>query len=129
MLRAPTFARSPRSRCEKGTRPGQQCASKTSNAPAGGGGTATEGGVNLGTPSQDMIPQAGYASPAHGPQLVVSADNTETNKRFDALDTRINGLCQQIDQLQITFEKILNSILKNKTKQITIKFDDGNNTK
>lgn len=51
------------------------------------------------------------------PAAVVSADTSKLESRLDNIEA-------QLSKLQITFDKILNGILKNKTKQITIKFDD-----
>jgi hypothetical protein len=41
---------------------------------------------------------------------------------------RLDKIEVQLSKLHITFDKILNGILKNKTKQITIKFDDNKNS-
>ena len=80
-------------------------------------------------PSQPEVPmlqmqpmpdvQPTYAGPA---QIPANVDMTGVTSRLDRME-------QQISQLQITFDKILNGILRNKTKQITIKFDDTNPTR
>ena len=72
------------------------------------------------TPPTMPVHQQGHVQTISVPVQVPTVDNSGIYQRLDAIAARLSNL-------EVTFDKILNGMLKNKTKQITIKFDDSKN--
>lgn len=81
-------------------------------------------GAQVPPPSQPAVPTPEmHPMPEMHPQIQGHVDIPANIDMTGVMD-RLDVIEQQMSKLQITFDKILNGMLKNKTKQITIKFDD-----
>ena len=75
----------------------------------------------LNQPMQPVIQQAPIA-PIYAPGSMPFVTDPQVIKRLEDIESRLQSL-------QITFDGILKNMLRNKTKQITIRFDDPKTTK
>lgn len=76
-------------------------------------------------PMHQPVPASMPVVPPPGAQTIHVPVQVPAGYNDQAVNDRLDSLSDKVDKLQITFDKILNGILKNKTKQITIKFDDS----
>ena len=72
-------------------------------------------------PAQQPLPQQGWVQPAP-PTVVPSLDEGQILRRLLAIEDRLDRLSEMGD-------KVLKSLLKKNTKQVTIRFDDSQNSK